>query len=316
MPRLIDEISKKTIETREWLYNEYIIKNKSLKQIARELGVSLTYVSIRKRRFELKKDTGTLLRIDGKTVTTNKEVRYIDGVAHVECGFLKIFFPISKFHLRKKCEGVYYIDQPSEPGKLEFRHRKYNQKPKNYINKTIDGKLFRFCRELQEYRPIEEFYTYLQYGKTVYRNVCRGGKKIENKRNIKSTRIAIKKWKKNNRHKLAIAANRRVESRKYATPKWLTDEHLNDMKFLYQERDRMMESDGIKYNVHHIYPLHGEDDYGNHVSCGLNVPWNLTIITAEINGKILSKNPEFHSFDVPESIFVGKIYRAKENIKI
>lgn len=37
--------------------------------------------------------------------------------------------------------------------------------------------------------------------------------------------------------------------------------------------------------VDHIVPLNGHDKDGNHVVCGLNVPWNLRGETLEKNGK-------------------------------
>ena len=62
-----------------------------------------------------------------------------------------------------------------------------------------------------------------------------------------------------------------------ATPKWLTKEHLNEIKEIYLEcqlLSDMFNFDGYGYHVDHIMPLKGID------ICGLHVPWNLRIIPA------------------------------------
>ena len=50
---------------------------------------------------------------------------------------------------------------------------------------------------------------------------------------------------------------------------------------VYKERDRMTAITGILHHVDHIYPLAPSDGS----FCGLHVPWNLQVITAEANLK-------------------------------
>jgi hypothetical protein len=77
------------------------------------------------------------------------------------------------------------------------------------------------------------------------------------------------------------SAKRRA-AKNNATPEWLTQEHLSEIKSFYtQARDCELVS-GEKYHVDHIVPLRGE------TVCGLHVPWNLQVLPADIN--IAKKN--------------------------
>lgn len=68
-----------------------------------------------------------------------------------------------------------------------------------------------------------------------------------------------------------------------AMPKWLTKEMQNSIKSFYIEAKKLTLSEGTVYHVDHIVPLNGEN------VCGLHVPWNLQIITAEENLKKSNK---------------------------
>ncbi len=65
--------------------------------------------------------------------------------------------------------------------------------------------------------------------------------------------------------------------KRQATPVWLTDAQLEQIKFFYQHAKECELLTGDKYHVDHIIPLNGEN-----VS-GLHVPWNLQILPADIN---------------------------------
>jgi histidinol dehydrogenase len=90
-----------------------------------------------------------------------------------------------------------------------------------------------------------------------------------------------KKFKAENRDKINANEAKYRASKLNATPKWLTKEHLNQIKSLYKEAKELEKLNNIKYHVDHIVPLQGEN-----VS-GLHVPWNLRVITADEN---FSKN--------------------------
>lgn len=87
----------------------------------------------------------------------------------------------------------------------------------------------------------------------------------------------IKEWEINNKHIIAKnAANRRARKLK-ATPNWLTEDEKMEILGLYFLCKIITEDTGIQHNVDHIVPLKGK------TVCGLHVPWNLQIISAEEN---------------------------------
>lgn len=68
-----------------------------------------------------------------------------------------------------------------------------------------------------------------------------------------------------------------------AMPKWLTKEMQESLKSFYIEAKKLSLLEGISYHVDHIVPLNGAN------VCGLHVPWNLQIITAQENLKKSNK---------------------------
>ncbi len=77
-------------------------------------------------------------------------------------------------------------------------------------------------------------------------------------------------------------------SARAATPKWLTKEQRAQMRAIKREAQHLTKETGVKHHVDHIIPIvHPE-------ICGLHVPWNLQILTADEN---LSKNNRFEPGD-------------------
>ncbi|WP_312619066.1 hypothetical protein [Agrobacterium pusense] len=103
---------------------------------------------------------------------------------------------------------------------------------------------------------------------------------------------ASRRWKSNNPERVkeyarqnakdnperyaAHAAKRRADVLR-ATPLWLTETHLQQIAEFYKEARRLTLETGVKHHVDHIAPLKGRK------SCGLHVPWNLQVLTAEEN---------------------------------
>lgn len=84
-------------------------------------------------------------------------------------------------------------------------------------------------------------------------------------------------YRKKNRARLNCNNMKYVSDKRFSTPKWLSlfDKHY--MKHIYIQAKELENLDGIKRHVDHIIPLRGK------TVCGLHVPWNLQILTAEEN---------------------------------
>lgn len=103
-----------------------------------------------------------------------------------------------------------------------------------------------------------------------------------NKQKMKESKIRYLKSKQGAaRHKALVVARRAGINR--ATPWWVD---IEELAYIFQERTRLSDETGILYHVDHYYPLRGK------TICGLNVPWNLQIITAEENLSKGNKMPE------------------------
>lgn len=88
-----------------------------------------------------------------------------------------------------------------------------------------------------------------------------------------------KKYRIGNKQYFAEKTARRRATKIQATPKWLSEEDLVFIKYLYEQSVIIFEQTGIKHNVDHIVPLI------HPLVCGLHVPENLRIITEEENKK-------------------------------
>lgn len=90
-------------------------------------------------------------------------------------------------------------------------------------------------------------------------------------------RTYLKKYKTKNRKIYSQYQLKRSRHILYGTPKWLTEEQLKEMKYLYVLAKELSWLSEDKLVVDHIMPILGKN------SCGLHVPWNLQIIPAKFN---------------------------------
>jgi hypothetical protein len=110
-----------------------------------------------------------------------------------------------------------------------------------------------------------------------------------------------RRWRANNPDKVAafkhmqphfrrLRAMQRYAAKLNATPRWLTDEHREQIEKIYLRAVTLTLKTSIPHDVDHYYPLKGE------TSCGLHVPWNLRVIPAKENQRKSNKAPRGPSY--------------------
>lgn len=88
-----------------------------------------------------------------------------------------------------------------------------------------------------------------------------------------------KNWRANNPGKVRALWTARELRKRGATPKWLTREQVAQIEAFYAEAADLTAKTGVMHHVDHIHPIRGKN------FCGLHVPWNLQVLTAEENLK-------------------------------
>jgi hypothetical protein len=118
---------------------------------------------------------------------------------------------------------------------------------------------------------------------------------METKKKLSKEQLKLKAWR--NYH-LAL---KRVGK---ACPKWVKCRWKYKMEVfrIYRKSafKNCFDAQGRTFHVDHIVPLVMKDRSGNHIGCGLHVPWNLHVIDSRINlakGTLLVH--EWHNIDSP-----------------
>jgi hypothetical protein len=149
------------------------------------------------------------------------------------------------------------------------------------------------CKKCKKVKTTKDFHKHKGMSAGIL-NICKvctikriGEHKKANREQANNTK---RKWRKENPDKVkamtrryrqknkgkrnALTAKRRA-TKLNATPKWLTEEHLDQIKQIYINAKDLRWEDEM--NVDHIIPLQGKN-----VS-GLHVPWNLQLLSAVEN---------------------------------
>jgi hypothetical protein len=96
-------------------------------------------------------------------------------------------------------------------------------------------------------------------------------------RNKETVKACMKTWRTKNKHVVNAHAAKYRAGINQATPKWLTQEHKQQIENLYRIAGHMSEFHEESFHVDHIEPLNGK------TSMGLHLPWNLQILPAKEN---------------------------------
>lgn len=86
-----------------------------------------------------------------------------------------------------------------------------------------------------------------------------------------------REWRKANAHRINAVNARRHANKLNATPMWLGAIHQAQIDEQYDIAIALTMQTGVKHHVDHVHPLRGKN------FCGLHVPWNLQVLTAQEN---------------------------------
>ena len=102
---------------------------------------------------------------------------------------------------------------------------------------------------------------------------------------VRNSRARTRVWREySNSWKRANGQNWKRRSRlKKSTPHWLDSEQVWMISEIYSLCSLRTQITGVPHHVDHIVPLNGN------TVCGLNVPWNLQVLTAKDNFKKSNK---------------------------
>jgi hypothetical protein len=176
----------------------------------------------------------------------------------------------SKFGRLRRCNSC--LKQYNELNKEKFT--RINRE--RYKEKKHDPK-FKQRRKEESARYRKKYPNKVKTQHKKYKEKAALRTRIYYRKNREEVRVKTSIYQKNNRGKCnAIGSKRRAAELK-ASPNWLSEFDLQYIKHLYIQAKELEKLDGTKYHVDHIIPLQGK------TVCGLHVPWNLQILTAEEN---------------------------------
>ena len=102
-------------------------------------------------------------------------------------------------------------------------------------------------------------------------------KAIARYRDTDAGKKKIAEWKDNNRDLIRMYWQKRYAAKKNAYPSWIGEDERFFLKEIYDLCELRNQMTNVKWEVDHIVPLQGKS------VCGLHVPWNLQVITAQEN---------------------------------
>jgi len=143
------------------------------------------------------------------------------------------------------------------------------------MSKTQDGLTYRCktCLSLHYKENIEKYKKKQVERYKIFKDEINAKRKLEDSYAKKTDKVS-------HYHYNALYRARKLS----ATPPWLDEKMLSEIKEVYRECQELSEETGVPHHVDHIVPLKGKNVRG------LHVPWNLRAIPAEEN---LTKGNKF-----------------------
>jgi hypothetical protein len=213
-----------------------------------------------------------------------------------KCKVCKAEKPVVQFH-----KSTTHLDGRRNECSTCTSAAKWLKKPKVKLLKFVSFSITKpsvkeiFCFKCNTRKPLTEFRKRSDSPSGIFYRctLCVNGardkvKKTQSdsdyyKNNADIIKLKVKQYRKDNPEKIAELSARNRATRKQQAPSWLTQDQKLEIRMIYAERKRVSKETGIPHHVDHIAPIKGE------TICGLHVPWNLRVITAEENHKKRNK---------------------------
>lgn len=209
--------------------------------------------------------------------------------ASKECTTCAILLPLSYYGPRKASkDGLEYscrnCKRLAKIARRNASREEYLEKNNAYYQRKKDH--YAEYRDVHKDRIKESKRLHYQHNKTTITQMHREyWKATRDKR-----KAARKVWEASNKHVLTFLKSKRRAAKLLRTPSWHTKEHDDQIKKIYADCRALNATSTIQYHVDHIVPLLGK------TVCGLHVPWNLAIITAEENMRKNNKYDDWKDY--------------------
>lgn len=188
------------------------------------------------------------------------------------CADCKQLLPatLEYFHLnRRRKDGLVLWCKPCAAKRWQLHYHRNREK---LIARATENTKRR--RERPEVREAERVYSRMRKRAELADPIARAAHRKRAADWVKANPDRAKLFKHAQPAWKAHRARMREERVKRATPPWVD---LAAIQVVYAEAARITAATGVPHEVDHIVPLVGR------TVCGLHVPWNLRVITAEAN---------------------------------
>lgn len=130
------------------------------------------------------------------------------------------------------------------------------------------------CTKCGAVKPLPVFKLDKRNGKRVNTcNQCRGLQNKLNRDPVKQKAYQREYYLKN-RQKRINRARERSDKERRATPLWVKWWSIQELR---EKARKETKATGVQHHIDHIIPI------DHPLVCGLNVPWNIRVVTADIN---------------------------------